>query len=372
MDRDKVFKFIDKWWFIFGIIIAVLFAFAAPQIGKKGGWIHSEITIKYIAVSIIFLLSGLSLKTKELKSAILFWRIHLAIQTFNLIFIPIFIFVVTLVLMEIGLDHRIGQGLIILGTLPTSISSCVVMTKSAQGNEAAALFNASFGNLLGLVVTPAWLFLFVGNSSTSSGTILWNLGTTVVLPICVGQVIQTLAPKHVETLKAKVNISKVSNVILLCIIWTTFCDTFSKDQNIAIGTVILTIFIVVVFHVTFLAIAFFASGITLGNFFFTGKDRIAILFCATQKTIALGIPLINIMYAGDSNIGFKSLPILIYHPSQLIIGAFLLGPVTAWGMKHQHVPLQEDAEMATSYAPLQNQEEQPTDPPTEGAGVNAD
>ena len=40
VNRDQIYKFIDKYWFIFGIVVAVLFAFAAPQIGKKGTDVH--------------------------------------------------------------------------------------------------------------------------------------------------------------------------------------------------------------------------------------------------------------------------------------------------------------------------------------------
>lgn len=68
-------------------------------------------------------------------------------------------------------------------------------------------------------------------------------------------------------------------------------------------------------------------------------NRIAIFFCSTQKTIALGVPIINFMYENESgkhnilniyifniikDIGLIVLPLLIYHPTQILIGSLLV------------------------------------------------
>jgi predicted Na+-dependent transporter len=52
--------------------------------------------------------------------------------------------------------------------------------------------------------------------------------------------------------------------------------------------------VTVLLHLLFLTITFFVSGIQIPKFHFVRQDRVAILFCATQKTAALGIPLISI------------------------------------------------------------------------------
>ena len=61
---------LKKNWFLVGLILSILLAKLEPSIGKKGGILVPEITIKYFAVSLIFLNSGLSLKTEELKHAL--------------------------------------------------------------------------------------------------------------------------------------------------------------------------------------------------------------------------------------------------------------------------------------------------------------
>jgi solute carrier family 10 (sodium/bile acid cotransporter), member 7 len=53
------------------------------------------------------------------------------------------------------------------------------------------------------------------------------------------------------------------------------------------------------------------------------KLRVMGLFGCTQKTIALGIPLILAIFGKSDNIGMYTLPILIWHPMQLVVGATL-------------------------------------------------
>ncbi|XP_071369690.1 sodium/bile acid cotransporter 7-like, partial [Centroberyx affinis] len=55
---------IRKEWFIIGIVAVILSAKLQPSLGVRGGPLKPEITIAYVAVSVIFFNSGLSLKTE--------------------------------------------------------------------------------------------------------------------------------------------------------------------------------------------------------------------------------------------------------------------------------------------------------------------
>ena len=70
MNMTRVIQFVVKNWFLIGLFLAISLAKMEPSIGKKGGILMPEITIKYFAVCLIFLNSGLSLKTEELKHAV--------------------------------------------------------------------------------------------------------------------------------------------------------------------------------------------------------------------------------------------------------------------------------------------------------------
>jgi solute carrier family 10 (sodium/bile acid cotransporter), member 7 len=52
--------------------------------------------------------------------------------------------------------------------------------------------------------------------------------------------------------------------------------------------------------------------------------RVMGVYGCTQKTIALGIPLILAIFGGSPDISLYTLPILIWHPMQLVVGSSLV------------------------------------------------
>jgi sodium/bile acid cotransporter 7 len=113
---------------------------------------------------LLFLISGLTLKTRELKDAILSWKYTGLIQLFNLGFFPVFGFAIVKLIQAVSnYNSKLLDGLIIMTAVPTTTNMCVVLTKNAKGNEAAALFNSTIGNMIGVFITPLWLLLFIHN-----------------------------------------------------------------------------------------------------------------------------------------------------------------------------------------------------------------
>lgn len=88
---------------------------------------------------VIFLISGLSLRTKILAETILRIRLHLLIQVINLIIIPFTVFGLVLLFFKCHMDinSMLLLGVVIAASTPTTVSSNVVMTKNAKGNEAS-------------------------------------------------------------------------------------------------------------------------------------------------------------------------------------------------------------------------------------------
>lgn len=87
---------------------------------------------------IIFFISGLSLRTQTLAETVLRIRLHLLVQMISLVLIPFFVFGFVLFLFKVNvhMDSLLLIGLVIAASTPTTVSSNVVMTKNAGGNEA--------------------------------------------------------------------------------------------------------------------------------------------------------------------------------------------------------------------------------------------
>jgi sodium/bile acid cotransporter 7 len=54
------------------------------------------------------------------------------------------------------------------------------------------------------------------------------------------------------------------------------------------------------------------------------EDRISVVFAAPQKTLAMGIPLLTTYFAGrEELLGIAVIPLLFYHPFQLLVAGIL-------------------------------------------------
>uniref|UniRef100_A0ACB8E820 Uncharacterized protein n=1 Tax=Sphaerodactylus townsendi TaxID=933632 RepID=A0ACB8E820_9SAUR len=78
----------------------------------------------------------------------------------------------------------------------------------------------------------------------------------------------------------------ISSCVLLMIIYTTFCDTFS-NPNIDLDKFSLVIIVFIIFSIQlgFMLLTFFFS--TRQNSGFTAADTVAIIFCSTHKSLTL-------------------------------------------------------------------------------------
>ncbi|MNV77891.1 hypothetical protein D3C71_1713530 [compost metagenome] len=71
-----------------------------------------------------------------------------------------------------------------------------------------------------------------------------------------------------------------------------------------------------------LALVLVASTVLGKAFGFNQEDRITILFCGSKKSLATGVPMAQVLFAG-STIGVLILPLMLFHQIQLMVCAVL-------------------------------------------------
>ncbi|TPX36600.1 hypothetical protein SmJEL517_g01179 [Synchytrium microbalum] len=335
----ETWAWISAQWFLFALGASIGLAAAFPRLGQKGGYIRSEYSVHYGATGIIFLLSGLSLKTSVLGKTLLQWRTHLLIQLLSLGVFPAVGFAIGKILLALGYNQVLAHGLMIALATPTTIASNVTMTKKAGGNEPAALTNAVMGNIIGVFLSPVLIIAFTGgpSSGTSSsvqyGAIFLDLTYTVVIPLVIGQIIRFLFSDSVEWLQARIKFGMISSICLLLLVWAAFCDTFAGGSTSLVGgaDMVVVILLNLVVFVSFSGVAF---GISRVRWFgFTPADTVAIVMCAATKTVSLGVPLIQVIFANDPTKGILAIPLLMYHAIQLLIGAIFVTLFQKWIQK---------------------------------------
>lgn len=324
-----LFEKLKKNWFMIGIVLFILFAKVAPWIGKKGGPLHPEFTIKYIAVGVIFFNSGLSLKGEDLKAALFHYRLHFFIQSFTFLFFPLCIsFLMNNLPLEASINKNLIKGIRVVSCMPPPVSSAVIITKAIGGNEAGAIFNSAMGSFLGIFVTPFLLFVFVGiDGNVPVVNILQTLTITVVIPLALGQFARGKLRNWLE--ETKPPLSQIGSFMLLLIIYSTFCDTFSTETS-QINPKDLFLVGILIFIIQSAFMYFIFQATSGHNSGYTKADTVALMFCSTHKSLTLGMPILKIIYAGDAILPFISIPLLIYHPTQILLGSVLVPFVKTW------------------------------------------
>jgi solute carrier family 10 (sodium/bile acid cotransporter), member 7 len=115
---------------------------------------------------------------------------------------------------------------------------------------------------------------------------------------------------------------RLQELILLGIVWNAFCNAFSKGMGLEFRHAAALLVILPTLHVVSLAVLF--------KFFqqrFWGLSRgetVAAMFCASHKTLAFGLPLVNTIFEGNPNLAAYCAPIMFIHPLQLVLGSLLV------------------------------------------------
>ncbi|KAI9477705.1 putative sodium bile acid cotransporter, partial [Zychaea mexicana] len=349
-----------KYWFLLGLAFVIGMAWLFPDVGKANGTIQAQYTVKWGAVIVIFLLSGLGIDVRVMLKTILRWRLHLVIQVINFLVLPFLMYAIVLMLITANakIDNSVYKGWMIALSTSTTVSSNVVMTRNAKGNDSGALFNAAFGNILGIFICPALMTVFQQDArvfppGTPHGNpdyvnILRNLGFTVLLPLVVGQLVRYRFSEPVKKIAAKLRFPIINNLALLCLVWSVFCDGVASnafDQMTAVDIVSI-VFVDIFMYVFGCALCLFVARAPWPSKFvsepqwisqwrFGREDTVAIMYCGATKTVSMGIPLINVLYSQNSYgvVGVLSLPLLLYHIIQLFIGNFQVQILKRWIVK---------------------------------------
>ena len=312
-------------WFLIGMAIAALVAWWAPDVGKRGGILHLEHLQPWLVAG-VFLLSGLALPTRSLRLAASRWRAHLLIQGVSLCLAPMIMILADRCGAFNALAPGLRAGLIALACLPTTISSGVAFTRASGGDEALALFNATLGSLLGVFFSPLMVLAFAHLSADlNRGAVLLDLAMQTALPIAIGQLARLAIARWCDAQRPQLAIS--SNLLLLTMLWYVFSTTAASGALRGTQVPVTLLVVAPSFALLFGAI-FWSSG--QAWFKLDRPGRIAAVITASQKSAALGVPMLSVLAAQRNDVGLLCLPIVLYHVLQLTVAGLLAPTWKRW------------------------------------------
>ncbi|CAN3356908.1 solute carrier Rch1p [Diutina catenulata] len=371
-----VYHFLLSNWFFCLLGVFVGLAYKFPEFAKQGGMLRAEYTIGYGAVAIIFLISGLSMSSRDLLKNMLNWRAHFIVLTSSFLITSAIIYGICSGIYAAHndqIDDWVLVGLIVTHACPTTVSSNVVMTKQAHGNDILTLCEVFIGNLLGAFITPAILQMYMqgqwdfGNpkhqggqrESMSSlyGSTMQQLGSSVFAPLFVGQVIQNIWPKQTKWVLTTFKLSKVGSFMLLLIMFQSFSTAFAQNafESVSHLSIVFLVLFNLGIYLFFTVLCFFYARpwwiIKIFNhepteadsklytygykllrpFYWNKRDTVAILLCGPAKTAALGVSLVSSQYgAHNPRLGIILVPLVLYQAEQVLTAQVLTKFMKKW------------------------------------------
>lgn len=316
-------QFFKKHSFTLWLLGAVVLAILLPEPASKGGFLHAEFTTK-LGIWIIFFLQGLLLPTSELTAGYKPKRLHVFVLSWNYLFFPL---VVGLLLLPLSylLDEELRLGFWLLAILPTTVFSAVTFSAASGGNISNAIFSTVFSNLLSILLVPAIAVTYLAveaNANVPLVPLFSKLFLLIVLPLVVGQVLRKLFPSKAAAVSKKTK--TVGNWIIIFIVHAAFANSVSSGflGQLTAGSI--------------LAVLFSALGVLLVVSLLvwssskwiqpTRAQRITAFFCASQKSLATGLPLATSILAaapGAVDVATVLIPLMCYHPLQLVLAGIL-------------------------------------------------
>ena len=308
---------IDK--FVLSIAVVVLLAYLFPQFGGKSGPLPLD-KIGSIGISFIFFFYGLKLSPEKTKSGLKNWKLHVLVQACTFLLFPIIV-LCFYPLIHAEHDRNIWIAFLFLASLPSTVSSSVVMVSIAKGNVPAAIFNASISGLIGIVITPLWLGLFLNNTTANYdlGEIYTKLIVEVLAPVIFGFLLHRFWGNFAQ--KYSNYLTLFDKSIILLIIYKSFCSSFEENVFSEIDTVDFFTIAIAVFALFY--VVYFVTGVLSKKLGFSNEDKITAQFCGTKKSLVHGTVFAKILFPNPSAMGIILLPIMLFHSFQIFIISFI-------------------------------------------------
>lgn len=302
--------------FILAIFAAVGLAALFPAEGRAVPVVDGAVTV---AIAVLFFLYGARIHPMEALAGLKHWRLHVVILGFTFVVFPI-IGVLLRFAPEVLLRPELYAGVLFLTLLPSTVQSSIAFTSIAGGNVPGAIVSASVSNLLGVFITPLLVLALMattGEVQFHSSSIV-DLCLQLLLPFILGQLLRPWVGEFVAKHAAALKYVDRGSIVL--VVYSAFSAGMREhiwSQVSWVGVVQL-----IVLSVVLVVVMLWLTRNTAEKLGFDRADMIAIQFCGTKKSMATGLPMAAVLFAGQP-VGLLVLPLMIFHQVQLMMCAWL-------------------------------------------------
>ena len=304
-----------------GLVVAAIVGLAWPEPGRALGRLPTQ----YVAVSVIFVCSGLLLRTDEIRAALSAWTAT-AWGSLSILFVTPAIG--ALIAFRTPLEPAYQIGLALFVCMPTTLSSGIALTSQARGNVALAVLLTVTTNLAGVFTIPfvlVYVLGAMGQVELSATDLLGKLCLSILVPLAAGRGLRRLLGSWADANRAR--LTGLSNLALISIPWMKFSESSERLAAVALADLLMLILAGLVIHGVYLAINDAATRLLR----FDAPTRKAVVLMASQKTLPVALTVLALIPDEAVSPGVKGLlaiPCITSHLGQIFVDAVI---ATRWG-----------------------------------------
>jgi len=278
------------------LLAAIAAASLRPAQGTAAEWLG---LLGTLAVAVLFFIHGAALSRDQIRAGATHWRLHLFIAALTFLLFPL---------------H--------LGVLPSAVSSSIAFTAMARGNVPAAVCSAAASNVFGMMLTPFLLMLLVsttGDGGFDTLQALRDIVLQLLLPFALGHGLRHWLGPWLD--RHPGFSARYDQGVILLIVYAAFSQSVASGlwQQLPVTAIVLAVALCLLLLVILLALTTWLSR----RAGFNRADEIAAVFCGSKKSLASGLPMAKVLFAGHPGFGMIILPIICYNQIQILVGAAL-------------------------------------------------
>jgi sodium/bile acid cotransporter 7 len=297
--------------FIVALVAVVLTATLLPCRGDSAKVFGALGTL---AITALFFLQGARLSREAVMQGMTHWRLHAVIATTTFVLFPL-LGLGLLVTFPHLLPRPLWMGVLFVCVLPSTVQSSIALTSIARGNVAAAICSATASNIGGIMLAP--LMFGAMSNLHGGGTNLRGVGQValqLLLPFIAGHLLRPWIGRWAERNRGLLSVTDRSSILI--VVYTAFSAAvvrgiWQQVPPLTLGVLALVMALLLASALLVVLLVSRALGFDRG-------DEVALVFCGSQKSIVSGVPIANALVSGAA-IGPILLPIMLYHPMQLLV-----------------------------------------------------
>lgn len=275
-----------------------------------------------VAVTVLFLVYGMRLSTREVWAGLRNWRLQGGILAATYVVFPA-VGLVTAWAIEPLVGGPLAAGVLFLSLLPSTVQSSVAFTSVARGNVAGAICGATVSNVVGMVVTPLlvlWLMSGAGGAPGASGGLggLRTVLLQLLAPFVVGQLLQPWVGDWIRA-RRWLTLGVDRGTILVVVFGAVAAATSAGVWASVSGWSVVVLIVVSALVLAAMLAVTWWGGAALR---LSTEDRIALLMCGSKKSLATGLPMASVLFP-VAVAGVVAVPVIVFHQLQLVVCAVL-------------------------------------------------